>query len=151
MLLNLFFVESVLKLKKLDERLALLVTLALKKIKQVSKIDGFEGPDEVVKKILEKLGLEVKIKKTGCRSDILFGTSEGMTKYKMANSLKGKERIYQLGLAFGYPNCCSKYFSEFIMGEKKEKPKKLLPLEHFICPGCKKSNELLKKYKKEDN
>ena len=139
--------ELIPKLRKLDERLALLVNLATEGIKQVSKIDGFEGPDEAVKKILEKHGLQVEIKKTGCRSDLLFGTSEGIKKYKEANLLKGKERIYKLGLAFGYPACCSKYFSEFIMDEKLEKPRKKPPLEHFVCPECKKSEELIKKYK----
>jgi hypothetical protein len=140
-------VEAVEKLKKLDPRLALLVRLAVEGIKPVSKIDGFEGPEEAVSALIRETGLEIEVKKAGCRSDILFGTKKGLEEYRRANQIEGDKRIEKIGEVFGYPDCCSKYFAKFMSGELKEKPEKKPPLEHFICPGCKKSDGLRKKYK----
>ncbi|MBR9689524.1 MAG: hypothetical protein GOV01_01330 [Candidatus Altiarchaeota archaeon] len=134
------------KLAKFDKKLAMLALVTAEGIKPVSKIDSFDGPEEIVQHLLEDMGLCVEIKKQGCRSDILFGKASSIRKYHEANELRGKERVYALGIAFGYPDCCSKYFSEFLLGEKDEKPEKLSPLEHFSCPNCKVSPSLRKKY-----
>jgi hypothetical protein len=142
-------VEAIEKLKKLDPRLALLVKLAAKGIKPVSKIDGFEGPEEAVSALIREAGLDVELKKAGCRSDILFGTKKGMEDYRRANLIEGDKRIEEVGKAFGYPDCCSSHFAKFMSGESKAKPGKNPPLEHFICPDCGKSGELKKKYEKE--
>jgi hypothetical protein len=141
-------VKPIGKLKRLDKRIALLAVLTVQGIKPVSKIDGFEGPDEAVAGLLREMGLEVEVEKSGCKTDILFGKKKAMGKYHKAESLKGKEKICEVGKVFGYPDCCSRFFAEFMMGEADGKPGKKQPLEHFICPGCKESPRLLKKYKK---
>ena len=134
------------KLNHFDSRLAMLVKLCLDGKKPVSRIDGFEGPEEVVAKLLREMGLSVETKKSGCRGDLVFGTKEGIIRYKNARVLKGKERIVEQGLVFGYPKCCATYFSEFVSGEKTEKAKRMKPLEHFVCPNCEKSEKLKKEY-----
>ncbi|MBR9680775.1 MAG: hypothetical protein GOU98_03035 [Candidatus Altiarchaeota archaeon] len=134
------------KLAKLDIKMAVLALLTAEGVKPMSRVDSFEGPEKVVSKIIEKLGLTVEIKTEGCKSEILFGSGRGLAKYKDALKLKGGEKVYEMGLAFGYPKCCSKYFSEFLTGLKNEKPDKLKPLEHFSCPNCRLSPSLQKKY-----
>jgi len=134
------------KLAKLDRKMAVLAVLTAEGIKPVSRIDSFEGPEKVVEELLEKMGLKVEIKTEGCKSEILFGKSKGLKNYHEAMKLKGSERVYKTGLAFGYPNCCSKYFSKFLAGIRQEKPPKLKPLEHFSCPDCRFSHSLQKKY-----
>lgn len=134
------------KLAKLDRRMAALAVLTAEGIKPVSRIDSFDGPEKVVGELLENMGLKVEIKTEGCKSEILFGSNRGLEAYHGAIGLKGSERVYKTGLAFGYPDCCSKYFSEFLAGIRQEKPPKLKPLEHFSCPDCRFSPSLQKKY-----
>lgn len=139
--------EAIGKLARLDRRLALLGLLTARGIKPVSKLEGFEGPDDAVAKLLKELGLEVEVSKSGCKTDILFGKKGAMTRYREAEKLRGKEKLRALGLVFGYPECCARFFSKFMTGETEGKPGKTPPLEHFICPGCKKSPALLKEYR----
>ena len=137
--------EAIERLKRLDARIALLALLTRRGTKPVSRVEGFEGPDEAVVKLLKELGLEVEVEKSGCKTDILFGRS--LKEFREADKLKGKEKIVALGKVFGYPECCADFFAKLMMGEVEGKPGKKPPLEHFVCPGCKASGELMKKYK----
>ncbi len=141
-------VEAIRKLGRLDRRVALLAFLTVQGIKPVSKLDGFEGPDEVVVELLKELGLEVEVTREGCKTDILFGSREALNRYHASEKLKGGEKIKALGKLFGYPECCSRFFAGLMEGKAKGKPGKRPPLEHFICPGCKESPQLLEKYLK---
>lgn len=136
------------KLGRLEPRIAMLAVLALEGVKPASKVDGFEGPDEVVAEILRGEGLEVELRKSGCRTDILFGTPGGLEAYGKAAGKKGEEKIVEKGLAFGYPECCARHFARFMAGEEVGKPRKEPPLEHFVCPDCTQSGQLKEKYEK---
>ena len=135
------------KLKRANERVAFLALLAVKGIKPASRIDGYEGPEKPTEKLMNELGLETEFSNAGCRTDIVFGTHEGMKKLKEIKDLRGWEKFYQRGLAFGYPDCCARFYADMIEGKAEGEPDKMPPLEHFACPGCKASPELLKKYK----
>ena len=134
------------RLKAANGRLALLALLAVKGIKPVSRIDGYEGPEKTTGRLLKELGLEAEFKHAGCRADVVFGTPEGMNKYRAAAGLTGREKIRRLGLAFGYPDCCANFFADLVSGKTDGEPERKPPLEHFLCPGCKVSPGLLKKY-----
>jgi hypothetical protein len=141
-------VEAIERLARLDPKIALLALLAVRGVKPVSKVDSFEGPDEALAKLLRELGLETDVKQSGCQADVVFGTPKGMAGYRRAGELRGKEKVYRLGLAFGYPECCARYFSRFMAGEADEKPGREPPLEHFVCPGCTESPGLKDKYER---
>jgi hypothetical protein len=138
-------VDAVTKLRRLDRRIALLALLTLEGTKPVSRVEGFEGPDEAVAGLLRELGLEVRVSKSGCKTDIIFGRS--LKEFSEAEKLKGEDRIKEFGRLFGYPRCCSEFFAGLMSGRSEGKPVKEKPLEHFACPGCKASGELMKKYR----
>ncbi len=121
-------------------RLKFLVKLAQKEIKPVSQIMS-ESKKDI--EFIKKHKLDVLVETIGCGKRITFGKPKFLGKYLSAHSVRDR------GLVFGYPVCCSEYFERFMEGKEKEIPKKHPPLEHFVCPSCKESEKLKKRYEKE--
>ena len=128
------------ELALIDKRVAVLAELCRRGIKPLSKV-ATERAEELAN-ILREKGFDVRVERISCRTDLIFGYRGILELYDQVNALSGKERIRQLGILFGYPECCASYFADYMFGDAQGKPEKMEPLEHFVCPGCTESPRL---------
>ncbi len=115
-----------------SKRALRLVKLASLGIKGLSELPYEEGLIELVR----EAGLSFELRDSGCARRVLFGRKELLERYLRERGIRER------GLLLGYPECCARYFEEFMEGKREEKPRRMPPLEHFVCPGCRESPAL---------
>jgi hypothetical protein len=147
--------KAILPFIEIDFELAYLIALTLRGVKPLSRWE--KELEQKFVDLIGETGLFVrKISRTvesGRKvEEIVFSLSKGLvisyyeefdgTPIDKSAATRRKE-----GLLFGYPECCTDHFIRKPYDRNHLAPEDQKILFHWACPGCKRTEDLLQKYR----